>query len=250
MAISFGSTDQLLAPAATNPTQYTMACWWKPTNAAGSGTISKAFSWGISGGAAEGGFSWDNSNAAYQQAFYHKTGASFPVAKFSATTLAAGTLYHVCGTYDGSRIRCYLNGAIDTTSAATTDPDTNSGVQFALGKNTLGGSNVGAVGLMAEAAVWNVRLLADEIAALAKGYVPPLIRPASLLYYLPLVRENIALRGPAWTLTGTSVANHVRVIQRHRRLMLSQAAAAVAATPQKLAGAQRFGLASISGLAG
>jgi len=35
------------------------------------------------------------------------------------TTLAAGTWYHIVGTFDGSNVRVYLNGALETTTAAS-----------------------------------------------------------------------------------------------------------------------------------
>ena len=70
-------------------------------------------------------------------------------------------------------------------------------------------------GLLAEHAVWNVGLTQADATALAKGFTPDQVRPQSLVFYAPLVRELRDLRG-GLTITATNsptVANHPRVIQ-------------------------------------
>jgi hypothetical protein len=68
-------------------------------------------------------------------------------------------------------------------------------------------------GDIAEAAIWNVDLTDAEIASLGKGFKPLRIRPQSLRFYAPIVRNIQDLRG-AITLTNNgsaTVANHPRV---------------------------------------
>ena len=100
---------------------------------------------------------------------------------------SAGTWTHFAVVYNktGSVIKVYING----TDAGGSQTGT-------WGANTLGGSmrlgvNGGATGGFfdgdcAEVATWSVVLDAAEIAALAKGISPQLIRPQSALVYWPL----------------------------------------------------------------
>lgn len=68
-------------------------------------------------------------------------------------------------------------------------------------------------GNVAEIAVWNVTLTDDEIASLAKGFSPRRIRPQSLVFYAPLIREIQDLRkGLALTAVNSpTVSAHPRV---------------------------------------
>ena len=68
-------------------------------------------------------------------------------------------------------------------------------------------------GDLAEVAVWGVGLTIDEITSLAKGFKPSRIRPQSLLYYVPLVRDLHELRtGIALTaVNAPTVVAHPRV---------------------------------------
>jgi hypothetical protein len=70
-------------------------------------------------------------------------------------------------------------------------------------------------GLLAEHAVWNVGLTQADATALAKGFTPDQVRPQSLVFYAPLVRELRDLRGGLAITAANSptVANHPRVIQ-------------------------------------
>ena len=68
-------------------------------------------------------------------------------------------------------------------------------------------------GQIAEAAMYNTELTAAEIASLAKGMTPDKIRPQSLVFYAPLVRDLIDQKG-GLTITnnnGATVANQPRV---------------------------------------
>jgi hypothetical protein len=68
-------------------------------------------------------------------------------------------------------------------------------------------------GLLAEAAIWDVVLTDDEAASLAQGFKPSRVRPQSLQFYAPIVRELRDLRG-GLTITNNNtatVADHPRV---------------------------------------
>lgn len=68
-------------------------------------------------------------------------------------------------------------------------------------------------GEMAEVGIWNDALTAAEIASLAKGMTCDKVRPQSLVFYAPLVRDLIDQKG-GLTITnnnGATVANHPRI---------------------------------------
>ena len=69
-------------------------------------------------------------------------------------------------------------------------------------------------GQIAEAAIWNVALTDGEIASLAKGFKPTRIRPQSLVFYAPLIRNlQDTRKGMALTNNNAAtVAAHPRVI--------------------------------------
>lgn len=68
-------------------------------------------------------------------------------------------------------------------------------------------------GRLSEVAVWNADLTSDEIISLAKGFKAYRIRPQSLLYYVPLVREIQELRSGI-----TLTANNSPTLFAHPRV--------------------------------
>ena len=68
-------------------------------------------------------------------------------------------------------------------------------------------------GSLAEVGIWNAALTADEVASLADGMTCNKIRPQSLVFYAPLVRDLIDVKG-GLTITNNNsatVAAHPRV---------------------------------------
>ena len=69
------------------------------------------------------------------------------------------------------------------------------------------------VGRIAEVGLWNAALTASEIASLADGMTCDKVRPQSLVFYAPLIRDLQDLRG-GLSITNNNtatVANHPRV---------------------------------------
>lgn len=128
----------------------------------------------------------------------------------STAAYTANTWSHACGVFTSTTSRTvYLNGANSAT-------DTTSITPAGLDRTTVGmrdrATPTSMSGSIAEAAIWNVALDASEIAALAKGFSPRLIRPASLVFYAPLTRNVIDLKGNAITDTSSqSSLDHPRV---------------------------------------
>lgn len=99
------------------------------------------------------------------------------------------TWHHAAGVFPSTNSRiAYLDGANKVTEA--TAEAALAGVQtWAVGVLTYPIKIQYFAGALAEAGWWNAALNDDEIAALAEGYSPLLIRPQNLKHYLPLVRD-------------------------------------------------------------
>jgi hypothetical protein len=101
------------------------------------------------------------------------------------------------------------NSATNTTNIAGGTP-----TELAIGAyRTNNTTSLFLDGTLADVAVWSVSLTDAEIDALHKGFKPTRIRPQSLAFYAPLIRDLQDLRG-ALTITNNNtatVADHPRV---------------------------------------
>lgn len=138
-----------------------------------------------------------------------------------ALTAYNGSALHTANTWNHAAIvvgaannrSIYSNGALDLNSTASNaEPSgingTAIGARYASG--VLGNF---FNGLIAEVGVWNVALTDEEVASLAKGMTCDKVRPQSLVFYAPLVRDLIDKKG-GLSITnnnGATVANHPRV---------------------------------------
>jgi hypothetical protein len=139
----------------------------------------------------------------------------------STSTVNGGGWQHVCATADranGGRNDLYINGVSEANA------NSSAAWQVFLSYYTIIGDNADGfwssyVGDMAEVAHWaDVKLSADEVTALAKGFSPKRIRPSALDLYAPLVRDvtnGITPTMPTPTgvssTVGTTVTDHPRV---------------------------------------
>jgi len=129
-------------------------------------------------------------------------------------TVSANVWNHYAGVFASGVSRTpYTNGVAgseNTTSVASITPTfTNIGAFYAGTSTPIQFMD----GLIAEVGIWNAVLTAAEIASLAKGMTPDKIRPQSLVFYAPLVRNLVDSKG-GLTITnnnGATVANHTRV---------------------------------------
>jgi hypothetical protein len=100
----------------------------------------------------------------------------------------------------------YLNAANNATVTGTRTPT-------GLNRTTIIPTSTNAATLDgADVAIWNVVLNIEEIESLAKGFKPHRIRPQSLVFYAPLVRELQDIKGGVTiTNNGPTVTDHPRV---------------------------------------
>lgn len=104
----------------------------------------------------------------------------------SAGSFSLNQWQHVAGVFNASNARrVYLNGVPG--SPDTTPINVPSVDRMLIGAwEYFGGRSAYLAGAVAEAAIWSVSLTDAEIAQLAAGYSPLLVRPNDLIAYWPL----------------------------------------------------------------
>lgn len=164
---------------------------------------------------------------------YCQNAAGTQVATFndsSGVNYSANTWYHGAVVFNTTTDRTvYRDGGSSTNNTTSvtvgTVDTTNIGTRF-------DGSAFGAYlnGQVAEAGVWNVALSAGEIAQLARGVCPLMVRPEALVAYWPLYGNNSPeddwVNDFDLTITGATKAAHPRVVYPAvSKILLPQAAA-------------------------
>jgi len=102
------------------------------------------------------------------------------------------TWHHVCGVFTSSTLRVVYRDGVAGNSA-TTLVDFASLTTISIGALRLGGTLMD--GYISDVGIWSVELNTDEINSLAKGFSAKKIRPQSLTYYVPLIRNLQENRG-------------------------------------------------------
>jgi len=190
-----------LAPVVAVP--LTIAGWYKPTN--------------ISSGANQGILTIDDNTTTNFFGLRMNNGGSVcatcsPSGSATAGTMVNGTWGHMAAVFASTTSRtAYFNGVAgtaDTSSQATSSALTKTHIGAVVNVQFAGGD-------IAEVAVWNVALDAFEIAALAKGVSPLMIRPSALVGYWPIIGNFSPEIDPKGrnelTVTGATVAPHCRI---------------------------------------
>lgn len=119
--------------------------------------------------------------------------------------------------------RLYLNGGNKVTTTNSRVPSgvnrTAIGVSLFTSPFSSPDANIG------EAAIWNVALTDADVAALAKGVSPLLVRPSALVAYFPLVgnnspENNLKSNSATMSITGALTKTaHPRILMPRRRLL-------------------------------
>lgn len=205
------STEYLaVASAVVATTPLSMACWFNSDNAAARNVLMCV---------------GDTNAVNYQLLEANGTASGDPVAVWSnaggaassAVTTSgytAGTWHHACGVFSADNARAvYIDGGskgTESTNRAVSGLDTTAvGARYSNGAFDRYTS-----GMIAEAAVWSAALTDAEVAILALGVSPLLVRPESLVFYAPLIRDEDRdiVGGLALTAYNTpTIADHPRV---------------------------------------
>lgn len=127
------------------------------------------------------------------------------------TSISNNEWSHACGVFSATNSRtAYLNGSGATTNTANATQNSFNDLRIgARWSNTLG---VHMRGLIAEVGVWDIALNSEEIISLSRGMACSKIRPQSLIFYTPLIREfNDIIQNITITNNGVTVADHTRI---------------------------------------
>jgi hypothetical protein len=187
MALAFAAASTQKAEITTallDTLPGTMACWFRVANAAVSQTLLQV----VNNGAPDNYHALAIDGGSSAVAAASKDGGSF-FGVSTRGTVVANTWSHAAGVWtSGASRTAYLDGVAGTT-------DTTSGSPSGVDRTNIAGNNPTYTWLdgdLAEVAVWSVALTARELAALAKGFTPPQIRPSALIAYWPLSRDDRA----------------------------------------------------------
>jgi hypothetical protein len=212
MAYNFNGVSQSITTGATvTAYPFTIAAWFN-RNVSPSGTPLFLTTVDFSGGTQFHGIALDaGSNNVSART---NSGGSLDTA-ISTTTFTTNEWNHAAGVFDSSTSRIvYLNAGGASTGGTNLTPSS-------INNTTIGGRYAsGSLGnfanaLIAEVGIWNTSLTQPEIASLSKGMTCNLVRPQSLVFYAPLIRNLVDVKG-GLTLTNNNtatVANHPRVYQ-------------------------------------
>jgi hypothetical protein len=127
----------------------------------------------------------------------------------TATDIALNAWFHSAAVFDSATSRrAYLNGVASSVNTTNRTP-------AGIDRGRLGTANLSDYinGRLAEVGIWDAALTAAEIALLAQGFSPALVRPQSLVFYAPLVRDLVEVaRGVTLTNNnGATVVDHPRL---------------------------------------
>jgi hypothetical protein len=212
MARNFNGTNQYLHASSAPATGFpmTLAAWCRPTSMTGTRTI-------IALGQAPALTRHRNQIVMLSTgAFRLGTITSSQSPAETTATSANNQWVHAAGVVTSLSSRTiFMNGGNAVTSTGSIGAY-NTFTEMGIGAQQ--GSGGGAyenfwAGDLAEVGVWNVALTADEVASLGKGVTCDQVRPQSLVFYAPLIR-NIGdmARGIALTnVNAATVSDHPRV---------------------------------------
>lgn len=198
------------ASAIVSTPPFTMASWFNTDDA----TVQQALS-GISRSAGDTYEFFLEAGGSQRLGLFVQEGGATTDINYAAGSYAANTWHHGAWVVaSGTSRLVYLDASVGTEGTASVTPagmDTTS-----VGRLVYAGVPQDYMsGRIAEAAFWSVALTAAEIASLAKGFSPALVRPQSLVEYWPLVGRLSPETGPkgaaSLTVTGATAGAHVRV---------------------------------------
>lgn len=212
MAISFNGISQYLRTSSAPATGFpmTLAAWCRPTSMTGTRTV-------IAVGQTPAATRHRNQIVMLSTGALRITGATSTSAFADTTATASNNQWvHAAGVVTSLSSRTiYMNGGNAVTSTATIaayNTFTEMGIGAQQGSTASTYENFWA-GDLAEIGIWNVTLSADEIASLAKGITCDQVRPQSLVFYAPLIRDiNDIARGISMSnINSATVSNHPRI---------------------------------------
>ena len=185
MARTFSSGNNLVYPSNANGTApvttgpLTLACWGRFTatsiqNVVFTGNASDHY-FGISVGYVTAG------------RVAAVTGLSGDATAETTTGITTNTWHHCCAVFASATSRiAYIDGGSSGSNATSKNPASLANFSIGSYRNTANAQFGPTAGELAEVAIWNVGLTANEVAALARGVPPFRVRPDALAGYWPI----------------------------------------------------------------
>lgn len=131
----------------------------------------------------------------------------------SLTSISLDVWYHGFAVFPNNQLpTIYLNGTIGSTTINSALSFGTPSTQFAIGLERASTSWFN--GFIADVAIWNTNTISsNEIISLSQGINPSKIRPQSLVFYAPLIRNLADFKNKATITNNNSatVANHPRI---------------------------------------
>ena len=201
-----GTTSQYLSTSASVPFSgppFTMACWFQSDSATNGQALLRL----------------NTASSSHYTLFAAGDLAGDPLrfATFSGllascdttTGYTTNTWHHACAVATSNSNRTvFIDGG---SSASSTTSQSITPTSIRIGAFNL--SQFPLDGRVAEVGIWNTDLTASEVLSLARGMTCAKVRPQSLVFYAPLVRNLQDVKG-GLTITNNNsatVANHPRV---------------------------------------
>lgn len=204
MAISFepsGSLRGVTVPVSAMP--LTLACWFNRNSSVD--VVDRLFTLQNYDGSEA--FSIDTQGAAGIQVRAVSTVAGVQSRANSAYNGAPNSWVHATAVFASATSRVAYVGKLPTLNSTSATPtgvsEINLGSTFASGVRS-----ASFRGSLANFAVWSAQLTVADVASLAAGVSPLKVRPSSLVFFLPGIRELKDVKGFTLTASGTSVADH------------------------------------------
>lgn len=210
MAYGFNGTTQYLLSSGSpisNAEPISMACWFYPNDSGVNNFLMAA----ASNSGPNGQFLGIRNSTSKVGA--SRRGGSAVTEAFTTTTYTTGQWSHAAAVFSSTTSRtAYLNGGGSITNTqANTPSGTLAGVS--IGNLTRSSAALFINANIAEAAIWTAALTVEEILSLSQGASPALVRPGSLAFYAPLIRDLQDVRGglAITNNNGATVQDHPRV---------------------------------------
>ena len=212
MAYTFNGSTQYLSSLTGDlfaDLPITMACWFKTSN----NTLNQGLL-NICDNATGGqGIRMNAQGAVAGDPIRILTVGTAATAVDTTAGFSVNTWTHACGVFASATSRtAYINGGNSATNTVSSTATGENRLFMGVIRAASAFSNY-LNGHLAEVGVWNAALTAAEVASLASGVSPRLIRPESLTVYAPLIRELADTMGSVTiTNNGTAtVSDHTRI---------------------------------------
>lgn len=214
MAIVLDGTTSVLRSTnfgAARPSAFTVALWLNVDSSVSTSTVGNVVNLGNSADyPSDSGdlllyFGHPNPATYGRRPSIH-TAATMYYATDTAGESTKSVWRHVCGSYAATRLKYFENGAqIGNTGNSTIVAYAPSDWYLTLGQRYSGSEKLKC--MQAFIGYWDAELTAEEVAALGKGFSPRLIRPQSLKFFLPGLRDANAVVGAVGTATSLTYSD-------------------------------------------